>query len=280
MSKLLRLLIIALLTVAWFADMSLGIGHAAILAPASVAWHTCQPRQILYTGKYRVDNDLFAGMAGKSCIRSATGHDFTVTTNVPGDGPIGSNVAVIGGRLIELHASGGVVSYPSVYIGQNGTSSDPQSGLPVAVIRAHKYLLHITVGGSSPGTDYMQDVDIWLGPSKRSASQHGNAELVIALRGRGAGGQLMSMGGHWYRVSHWTTHVRDANGNPIGNGWPLYLIRAVGTVTSRTIRPATFLWHLRRLGLVSSREWWTSARLGAEIWRGGRGLSGAMTVSS
>ena len=255
-----RLLTVAVLTVAWFADMSLGIGHAAIDAPAAAIWHTCQPRAIDYTGQYRVDNDIFAGRTGKSCIRSVTGHDLTITSNMPAQ-------------------PGGVVSYPKIYVGQNFTSSDPQSGLPVPVTKAHRYQLNIASAGQpSPGSDYMLDMDVWLSPSKRTADQHGNAELVNAFRGRGAGGQLMSIGGHWYIVSHWITHMRNAYGNAVGAGWPLFLIRAVGTVRTRSIRPATFLWHLRRLGLVSSREWLDSVSLGVECWSGCKGLTYSMVT--
>lgn len=251
------LLGILLIALAIILEDCAGPAGASILAPAGVGWHTCKPLAIDYVGQLRYDNDLFAGRAGPSCI-TVRGTWLTITSNVPGD-------------------SGGVVSYPSVYIGQNGTSGDQESGLPVPVTRAHAYVEHVALGGrASAGSDYMQDLDVWLAPSKATASQHGNAELVIAFRGRGAGGIRMSMGGHWYLVSHWITHMRNAAGSAVGPGWPLFLIRADGNVASRSIRPATFIWHLRKLGLVSSREWLTEIRLGTECWQGCRGLTESM----
>ena len=51
----------------------------AIIAPsAPAAVKTCVPREIVYDGIYRIDNDLFAGSPGQSCV-VAKGGTVTIT---------------------------------------------------------------------------------------------------------------------------------------------------------------------------------------------------------
>jgi hypothetical protein len=244
-----------------------GPAGASILAPAassSPPIHTCIPRKIIYFGEYRYDNDLFAtAPAQSSCITvSPALHSLTVDKCYrPGGGT--------------------VVAYPKIYIGQNYTSGDPESGLPVLDTRAQRYVLHLTATGtaSCPGSNYIQDSDTWFSTSAATADQHGSAELVIALRWHHSYSEhfsVVSIAHHWYRLYLW----RDPIPGSITKHWSIALLLALGPQpSSRTIRIATVLWHLRKIGWLPSTQWQDSTAMGIECWQGCRGLSVGMVSS-
>jgi hypothetical protein len=100
-------------------------------AAAGAVWHTCVRQARLQDGIYSVDNDLFTGRRGPSCITSFTGHDVTIDRNYRPQGA-------------------GVVAYPAVRVGAYYWASDPGSGLPVPVARV-RLTLKLRNTGQAPG---------------------------------------------------------------------------------------------------------------------------------
>jgi hypothetical protein len=235
----------------------------AIVAPSPIAAiKTCAPRVIVYDGIYRIDNDLFAGSPGDSCI-TAKGSGLTISNCSPGDG----NDA----------APQYVTRYPKVYIGQNYTSGDRLSGLPVRMTRTQNYTLDVKFGGtpSCKVNSYIDDLDMMFSSSLATADQHPTAELVIAGRwdhGDMTGGKRISIDHHWYYETPWTTHTPGT----AGPYWPLIRLVPEDSFSSRTFHLATFMWHLRTMGLVKPDMVLDMAAAGTECWVGCRGLTDSM----
>lgn len=162
---------------------------------ATSAWHTCVRQARLQDGIYNVDNDLFTGKRGPSCVTSVAGHDVTIDRNYRPQGA-------------------GVVAYPAVRIGAYYWASGRGSGLPVRVARVRlKVKLRNT--GQARGL-WIDDVDAWFASSDATARQHGIREMVIVTRWHEwtGGGTPVRVGRRLWRVAEWLT------GSP-GNRWPL-----------------------------------------------------------
>lgn len=264
-----RMLTIVVIAVA--AAVAPGIARAAALSPVAAtstaaAWSTCTARAIYYDGIYRVDNDLFAGKKGPSCVRSSDGHDITIRSSYKAQGP-------------------SVVAYPRVYVGVNYASGDADARLPLRVTQLGKVILRVKSTGSTSG-NWLTDSDDWLFPTS-NVSGHGNAEVVIGLRysrwAPGKGYKRISIGGHWY----WALHAPTCEpGTKLC--WELTRLRAAAPpnsgrktaqITARSLRIGTFFWHLRKLHWLASSEWLGSVAFGTECWSGCKNLTDSMTVS-
>jgi hypothetical protein len=241
----------------------------AIIAPsAAAAVKTCVPREIVYDGIYRIDNDLFAGSPGQSCV-VAKGGTVTITNCSPGDGPDGAPLYV--------------TRYPKVYVGQNYTSGDPRSGLPVKMTRAQKYSLRVKFKGTPTCkvNNYIDDLDVMFSDTVATADQHPTYELVIAGRwdhggmaGCSArGDRRVSIAHHWYCETRWMTHTPGTN----GPYWPLVRLVPRRQFRSRRIRLATFMWHMHEMGLVPANRVLDMVAAGTECWGGCGGLSDSMS---
>jgi Glycosyl hydrolase family 12 len=227
-------------------------------------WKTCRPRATLYTGHYRVDNDLFAGMEGPLCITAPDGHSFTIDTNLPGDGRRGH--------------SGAVTAYPAIRLGTYFGVEDPGSGLPARVRAMPELLLRVRAAGSAGGT-WVTDVDGWLyPPGDAQARGHGSAELVIATRWRGPESpyyNLIRVQGSVWKLYHWNT----CSAATVPACWPITVFRVLHPIDAATIDVTAFLDAMVRAGYLSSSWYLGSGAFGTEIWSGGKGLSDSMTYS-
>jgi hypothetical protein len=257
--------------VAAFAAVIFGCTCAGAAIVAGQAASTCTPRKIIYTGEYRVDNDLFAGSPGRLCITSAAGHDFTITTAATGDGSDGTARTVI--------------AYPKIYVGQNYTSADPLSGLPASVAASSSLTMHLRAAGQTTAvSNYITDIDLWLSPTVALAGDHGSTEVVVAMRWQHAGmggGRKISMAGHWYLIlPPWSTGPGCGTPQAIDQltCWPIVRIVAYKQVTSRALRVGKIFWHLRKLGYLHATIL-DSADFGTELWRGGKGLTDSLVVT-
>jgi len=232
------------------------IGQPASAARLPAGWSTCVPRQIDYQGIYRYDNDLFAGKAGPSCI--------TVR-----DGILWINSSY-------GYQAGGVVADPLIRVGPWYTSLDPRSGLPYRTEARKPWYADARVLGNATG-HWLADIESWYYPS-RDTNEHGNAEVVIAVRWNGW--EQAPPGPQWtiIRVDHQAWYADHWTARYDGFSWPLTVLvpawriawQAPGSLLS--VRLPLIIWHLRLLGWMPAREWLGNVALQAECWSGCKGL--------
>jgi hypothetical protein len=234
---------------------------SALVAHAP-AWQTCVPRQIDYlTTGYRIDNDLFAGKHGRSCIRSVPGGqgaNLTITTSASPQ-------------------PGGVVEAPSIRVGPWYGSGDPASIFPLPVAGMPRIVLHVSVTGH-PGGEWLADTDTYGYASVTAVTGNPAVELVIASRWhdyRPAGGRVR-VAGHWWRVARWTTGA----GSPMGPHPIIVFTLVRQDPRLREVLPL-FIAYAR------GRGWWPAGDrvagnscLQGEVWSGGRGLRLGLDVTS
>ena len=224
-------------------------------AKAAVTWSTCVPRAIHYDNAYRVDNDIFKGKKGTSCL-SGNGSTFTI------------------GRNYLWQKPDTVVAYPAIRFGPYYGSGDPQSGLPVRSTTRENITLHVASTGHSGGW-WITDSDSWFFPTS-NVTGHGNYELVIETRwSRNEDGLDKAV---WRRVSaghrEW---YYDSWITP--GGWRLDAFRLVHETDSLKLRVGTFIWHARQLGDLPHTEYLANTAFGTECWSGCYGLTDALTVT-
>jgi hypothetical protein len=215
-------------------------------------WHTCVPRMIGYRGQYRIENDLFAGKAGRLCIRS-TGDNLTVETSVPWQ-------------------PGGVVAAPSIRVGGWYGSADTQSPFPLAVRHMQRLVDHVTVAGHARG-QYLIDTDTYWYPTVAALAGPPGAEIVIAnMTSAGSGQARLRVGHRTWWADHWITCPGVIPCHP------LIVLHSARPVRSLAEVLPAFVWRLRQLGWLPSYGWIGNTCLQAELWSGGRGLRLGLTV--
>jgi hypothetical protein len=219
----------------------------------SGAWHTCVRQARLQDGIYSVDNDLFTGKRGPSCVTSVTGHDVTIDRNYRRQGA-------------------GVVAYPAVRVGAYYWTSDPGSGLPVRVARV-RLTLKLRNKGNASGV-WIDDIDAWFASSDATARQHGIREMVIVTRWHNwsGGGAPVRIGTRMWRVAEWLTGSRS-------DRWPLIRFVLRRPASQLTLSFGLFdrialehHWIGRHMVLASVAD-------GSECWSGCRGLTDSLTTA-
>jgi len=247
-----------IVTVVMVAALAWALSASAADIPASGVrltsgqhWRTCVPRMIGYRGQYRIENDLFAGKAGRLCLRS-TGDNLTVTTNVRGQ-------------------PGGVVAAPGIRVGQWYGSGDPLAPFPLAVRHMQRLVDHVMVGGRAAG-QYLIDTDTYWYPSLRALAGPPGAEVVIANMTAASAGRRLRIGHRTWYADHWITCPGVIPCHPI-----IVLRSARPAASLAEVLPA-FVWRLRQLGWLPSYGWIGNTCLQAELWSGGRGLRLGLTV--
>lgn len=245
----------------------LGAASPALAAPAPApavvtAWQTCVPRATDYItqpsgfGKigWRVDNDLFAGMAGRLCVTAKTGPagaGLVVTTNVPAD------------------RDGTVVAAPDVETGPWYGQKDRNSPFPVSIWRLAGIRLHLYVQALGGGT-VLADADTYAYTSRAAVRGNPGTEMVIGVRWRHyyPKGSLVHLAGHWWRVAPWISGSRT----PMGSH-RIIVYTLVHQDPRVTVPLEPFVRYARRMG------WWPrhdtiigNTRIQGEIWKGGKGM--------
>jgi hypothetical protein len=230
---------------------------------AAEPWQTCRPRAILGDPNapgYRIDNDVFDGYTGPYCLEGTSDRGFRVLDNGVPDGV--------------------VVAYPKVYVGQNYSSLDPQSGLPVRVTHRGGLWLNVGSWGHAAGV-WQSDVDAWLWNTRDTAG-HGAYEIVIVTRKPGdqdKGCTVRLQGRCWY-FGPWVTHQTYLmNGREVSGSWPLIYYEVDGAdVHCIRIDLGLFIDHAITAGWLPRSAWLGQIGFGTEVWSGGAGLHDAMSV--
>jgi hypothetical protein len=229
----------------------------AVRIPAGASWQTCTPRATIEEGPYLLGNDLFAGRAGRLCIRAAT----TATT------------ATIRVLTNVRWQPGGVAAAPYVRYGAWYGAGDPQAFLPQPASQA-RIVDHVTSNAPRRGT-YLVDTDSYYYDSAADVSGYPAYELVIASRWHGWSGS----GGRpvWFGRREW-----------LGTEWEtcpgvipchmLMLFRPVSQLGSLAENLTAFTGVLRRWGWLPAGTWLGSTCVQAELWSGGRGLRYGLRV--
>jgi hypothetical protein len=253
--------VIAALTIAALAAAT---SPAVAVAGHGLPWSTCTPQQTYYAGMYRVDNDLFTGAPGQSCITSTTGRNLIISTSYTG------------------RAKFGVVAYPDIRVGSFYRSRDRLATfLPVQVAalsqRRHRIAAQVSAVGSASGK-WLADADLWFYDSPVIRG-HGTAEVVIATRYtfRTACQVMLRAGRREHRRAVWCANLHQTRAR---RGWPVIVVRLVHQQDSRRIPVSSLLRRLRRLGWLPGSKWLGSIAYGAECWQGCKGLTLAMTISA
>ena len=214
-------------------------------------WHTCVRQARLQDGIYNVDNDLFTGKRGPSCVTSSTGHDVTIDRNYRTQGA-------------------GVVAYPAVRIGAYYWTSGSGSGLPVPVARV-RLMVELRNTGNASGL-WIDDIDAWFAHSDATARQHGIREMVIVTRWHNwsGGGKPVRIGRRFWRVAEWLTGSRSYR-------WPL-----IRFVLRRPARRLTL--HFGLFDRIALEHHWIGRHMvlasvadGSECSSGCRGLTDSLT---
>jgi hypothetical protein len=233
------------------------------------AWTSCKPRAILYQHAapgYRIDADVFDGYHGTYCLSGTSSHGFRILDCAkPGTGIL----------------AGSVVAYPKIYIGQNYSSADPESELPLPATALGDLTQHVGSFGQAPGV-WQSDVDDWLWPSSADLG-HGSWELVIVTRqphGHPGWTNATIAGRRWY-FGPWVTHALYLmNGKVVRLSWPLIFIRAADPdLHEAAIRTQAFVSYAIRTHWLPDTAWLGQAAFGSEVWRGGCGLHDSMSVT-
>lgn len=222
-------------------------------------WKTCVPQALRYTGEYIADNDQFTGSRGKLCIESRTGHDYTVTTSMPAS------------------PTGHVVAYPGIRVGQYWNAADPASGLAAPSMRLGH--LHLTLHSDcKAGGVWQQDIDAMFSATAAGAVRgaHDYELVVITCTAYGAlrhcAGRIMHIQHRaWCAVAPW----------PTGSAGDRHLIMELQAMQPVRVYSATlgaFVAHVRQAGWLPRTQWLDYFAWGSEIWSGGRGLTGSMTL--
>jgi hypothetical protein len=231
-------------------------GHATAShanVAASRVWRTCDPQAKLQDGIYNVDNDLFTGKRGPSCVTSVNGHDITINRNYRAQGA-------------------GVVAYPAVRIGAYYWTSGRGSGLPVRVPRV-RLKLKLRNTGRAPGL-WIDDIDAWFASRGATARQHGIREMVIVTRWHdwSGGGKKVRIGKRMWRVAEWLTGSRSYR-------WPL-----IRFVLRHPVRRLTL--YFRMFDRIALEHHWIGRHMvlasiadGSECWSGCRGLTDSMITA-
>lgn len=228
-------------------------------AKAPVRWSTCVPRKVKALGVYRIDNDLFAGDPGPSCIRSA-GTSFTITRNY------------------EPDAWGTVTAYPDVRVGPAYGYGDRKSGLPVRVDSARDNLvLHVTDTGTARG-NWLQDTDAWYFRT-RHVSGHGSTEMLVEADWRDQ--PMHAARAPWRKAriagrSWWLSSWVDCYGSMC---WRLIIYRAPRPLHEMTLPVEAFQKYAIREHLLPRKDYVASYAAGAECWYGCKGLSVGLRVT-
>jgi hypothetical protein len=235
------------------------------------------PRAELDWRAYRVDNDIFAGMPGRSCIESTTGENVLVLDNY------------------APNRAGNVTGYPAVRYGPYYTATDPLALLPLRDIRIGHLTAHVYSSGRAPG-QWQSDADIWYYPHFMDIRGHGLFEIVIVNTASAWTGQLARKahidrrGWSW---AEWITCTRAVSmqmrealaGQAItqGNGcigpeWPLMYFRIDHYTHRLRLRLGAFTYLARKLGGLPWGWVMGSVAYGTECWSGCRGLTDSMYV--
>jgi hypothetical protein len=217
-------------------------------------WHTCVPQRTHYYGLWRVDNDLFTGSRGPSCITSTNGKNLKINTNY------------------RPSWDGKVVAYPDIRFGKFYGSRDvyAQNYLPQRVRDTDGLKVHVTALGNAPG-DWQADADVWFYNSNHIAG-HGAAELVIVTRGSNnfRSSNIVTIGGQRFYESHWITSDN-------GKHWPLIYLRLVHPSNHTRLIMSQVMSKVHNL--VGNGRWIGSIAYGAECWSGCKGLYLGMSVN-
>jgi hypothetical protein len=248
--------------------------------PGRLPWITCVPRAELHWQAYRVDNDLFVGMRGKSCIKSTTGRNFVILDNY------------------DPNPLGIVTGYPAVRYGPYYAATDPLAILPLRTTRIGHLTAHVDSKGRARG-QWQSDADIWFYPRFQDVSLHGSFELVIVTRASAWTGELadkvhiFKRGWSW---AEWMTcdraeggQLRAAlagqaipaitkGGGCVGPEWPLMYFRIDHYTDRLRLRLGAFTYLARRFGGLPWRWVMGSVAYGTECWSGCRGLVDSMFV--
>lgn len=236
----------------------------AARAVRPAAARTCVPRKIDYAdAPYRVDNDIFTGMHGLSCL-TIRGSSFTIDRNY-------------------APQRGIVVAYPRIDFGPWYTSADPTSGLPVRVTGMSRMVAHVASAGRSGGR-WQSDIDAWFYPSANT-NRHGTFEMVIVNRSTpayhpAAPAWIRQRVGHawWWFHWPWTTCLRNSSGGCTATTWPILVITRASSAPAAAIRLSTFVYHARRLGFMHAM-WLGNFAYGTECWSGCKGLTDSLTIT-
>lgn len=246
--KLLRVTAAATAALA-LATLVCGAAHAT----AALPWRTCVPQRTLYYGVYRVDNDLFDGAPGRSCIDSTTGHNLTILNSyAPGDG---------------------VVAYPDIRIGSFYLSRDlDASYLPTQVAHPDHVVMHL---GSSchAGGAWLSDADLWFYNSDIIRG-HGTRELVIATcyTFDTACDRVFRIGRLRYCANEHLTGVR-------GHRWPLIVLRLIRPRYHTRVSLDRLLAVATIRHWIGGGKWLGSIAYGVECWYGCKGMAVSLSVN-
>ena len=230
----------------WAAIM--GIAHASTAPPTR---QTCATQQTYRYGPYRVDNDLFTGRRGPSCI-TVTGPSLTIDAAYQAQ-------------------PGGVVAYPNIRYGPKFGSADDLAQLPLRVDDLGTLALHVRSSCQAAG-HWISDVDGWVYGSAGTRTP-GIAEIVIGLcsQGWGEGGVRVKIGPRWYLAER---HVTGG-----GAGWPLTTFRPLAPARRRVLPVGAFTRWMLHEGWLRPGEWLGNVAFGTECWSGCQGLTDRLVVT-
>jgi hypothetical protein len=249
--------------------VALALGTAAYASaaavPASSGWHhnkTCKPQATLWGSAgpgqpdiYRVDNDLFTGAPGRSCIKTTNGHDFKVLTNYK-SWPYG------------------VTGFPEVRIGPYDRSRDPGSGFPYKVRRVPNIVVHGTIKGHGASGAWIGEIHMWFYPIS-AIRGHGKVELVVGFQSRGW--QPSCTRSFRLRGTRYCGNIHKTG--PAGHRWPLIVLRLVHERTHLGLHVRPLFRRLHKMHWLGGGRWLGNVEVGAECWSGCKGLYGSMTVN-
>jgi hypothetical protein len=231
-----------------------GLGTAASAHVTPLPWRTCVAQQTLRDGIYRVDNDLFDGASGRSCIESTSGHNLTIQTSYK---PRGASV----------------VGYPDIRVGSfYGSRDTAATFLPEQVAKPHPIILHLASTGNAGGL-WLADADLWF-YNTDVIREHGTRELVIANRYTfdTVCPKVLKIGGLRYCANRHLT-------GRAGHRWPLIVLRLIRPrhYARVDISKVFAVRQIRRW--IGGGKWLGSIAYGVECWSGCNGLTASLTVN-
>lgn len=241
----------------------MGASGGSYSGAAGDGWHhgrTCTPQATLWgwvpgqNFPYLVDNDQFAGAAGRSCLQTTDGHNFRVLNNT-------------------APWRGVVTRFPQVRVGPFDRSRDPGSGFPYEVKALPDLIVHADMNGAGVPGAWLGEVHMWLYNSA-AVRGPGTIELVLIMQHH----DWVPYYSRCFRVSRLRVCGNDHKAGPAGHRWPLVVLRLVHPRRHLGLNVRALFYRLRRMRWLGPDRWLGNVEVGVECASGCKGFYASMTV--